>query len=68
MTLVDIVRASARRVEPSRRGLMFTALCQAAGIDAETVAYQSAKAQELERYRGWRQAMHQTHGMDASLQ
>ena len=68
MTLVEMVRASARRVEPSRRGLMFARLCQAAGIDAETVAYQSAKAQERERYRGWRQVMRQTHGMDASLQ
>ena len=68
MKLVDMVRASARRVEPGKRGLMFTAFCQAAGIDAETVAYQSAKAQERERYRGWRQAMRQTHGMDASLQ
>ena len=68
MTLVEIVRASARRVEPGKRGLMFARLCQAAGIDAETVAYQSAKAQERERYRGVRQVMRQTHGMDASLQ
>lgn len=68
MTIRETVERCARRVEPGKRGLMFARLCQAAGIDAETVAYQSAKAQERERYRGWRQAMRQTHGMDASLQ